>query len=182
MMISASPYKSMGYSRGRHKVVEKPCISLFCLHKGYIPYGEERFPVHLKDSNVDVLEGYSILGSGTSLEIGGYICRSGCGTIGGFVDLPNNKTGLITCAHVVFSSQELEELHSINNFPSDIEVNAFDKSVHTYRVCGRCVAVKFPTCFPHPNVDAALIELHPSIDTFKMRTVSPDQLYSAGMI
>ncbi|XP_056006936.1 uncharacterized protein LOC130050717 [Ostrea edulis] len=163
---------------------EKLCISLFCFHKGYIPFGEERFPKQLGEFEVDVQEGYSVLGSGASLEIGGYICRAGCGSIGGFVDLPNNKTGLITCAHVIFSSKELEELES-NGIPPGIEVKAFDRTAHTYKVCGTCVAAEFPKCFqqatsPQPNVDAALIKLDPVIDTFRLRTVSSDQLYSTG--
>ncbi|XP_056013672.1 uncharacterized protein LOC125673872 isoform X2 [Ostrea edulis] len=183
-MISASPYKSMGYSKGKHRVVEKLCIGLFCFHKGYIPYGEERFPKQLGEFEVDVQEGYCVLGSGASLEIGGYICRAGCGSIGGFVDLPNNKTGLITCAHVIFSSKELEELESMNGIPPGIEAKAFDRTAHTYKVCGTCVAAEFPKSFqqatpPQPNVDAVLIELDPVIDTFRLRTVSSDQLYSA---
>ncbi|XP_056013652.1 uncharacterized protein LOC130052524 [Ostrea edulis] len=184
-MISVSPYKSIGYSKGRHRVVEKLCISLFCFHKGYIPYGEEQFPKQLGEFEVDVYEGYSVLGSGVSLDIGGYICRAGCGSIGGVMDLPNNKTGLITCAHVIFSSKELEKLESKNGIPPDSKVKAFDRTAHTYRVCGKCVAAEFPKCFQHatppqPNVDAALIELDPVIDTFRLPTVSSDQLYSAG--
>jgi hypothetical protein len=186
-MISVSPYKSMGYRIGPHRVVQKQCIRLFCLHKGYVPYGEEQLPKKIGDLEVDVLEGYCVLGSGGSLDIGGYICRDQCGTIGGFVNLPYNKTGLITCAHVIFSSKELEELESINRIPPGIKVEAFDKAAHTYRVCGTCVDAEFPKRLrqpmsPHPNVDAALIELDPAIDTFRLRTVSSDQLHSAGII
>jgi hypothetical protein len=186
-MISASQCKSIGYRKGKHKILKETCINLFCIHKGYIPFREEHFPKQIGDFVVDVLEGCSVFGAGASLEIGGYICRSGCGSIGGFVDLPNNRTGLITCAHVIFSSNELEELESMNGIPPGIEVKAFDRTTHTYKVCGVCAAAEFPKCLkqeipPHPNVDAALIELDPVIDTFRLRTVSSDQLNSAGNV
>ncbi|XP_056007405.1 uncharacterized protein LOC125666233 [Ostrea edulis] len=185
-MISASPYKSVGYSKGKHRVVEKLCISLFCLHKGYIPYGEEQFPKKIRDVEVDVQEGYCYFGAGRSLELGGHIKRLGSGSIGGFVDLPNNNVGLITCAHVVFSPEEL--LNRQITDTSQIEVEAFDKRHHSYIACGKCERAKFPQCYligqpvlkPDSNVDAALIELDKDIDTFEFRAVTSEQLQSAG--
>ncbi|XP_056007785.1 uncharacterized protein LOC125666670 isoform X2 [Ostrea edulis] len=191
-LISASPYKSMGYSKGRHRVVEKLCISLFCLHKGYIPYGEEQFPKKISDVEVDVQEGYCYFGAGRSLELGGHINRLGSGSIGGFVDLPNSKVGLITCAHVVFSSEQLVMLRNGHRPSTNIEVEAFDKGSHSYKVCGKCVRADFPHVYkigtPHlftsaskdPNVDVALIEVDEDINTFEFRAVPSEQLQSAG--
>ncbi|XP_056007396.1 uncharacterized protein LOC125665437 isoform X2 [Ostrea edulis] len=191
-MISASPYKSVGYSKGKHRVVEKLCISLFCLHKGYIPYGEEQFPKKIRDVEVDVQEGYCYFGAGRSLELGGHIKRLMNGSIGGFVDLPNSKVGLITCAHVVFSSEQLMMLRNGQRPSTDIEVEAFDKGSHSYKVCGKCIHADFPHVYkignPHlftsaskdPNVDVALIEVHEDINTFEFRTVPSEQLQSAG--
>ncbi|XP_056007393.1 uncharacterized protein LOC125666144 isoform X3 [Ostrea edulis] len=185
-MISASPYKSVGYSKGKHIVVEKLCISLFCLHKGYIPYGEEQFPKKIRDVEVDVQEGYCYFGAGRSLELGGHIKRLGSGSIGGFVYLPNNKVGLITCAHVVFSSEEM--MNGQLTDTSQIEVEAFDKRHHSYKVCGKCKCAKFPqynmigqpVSKPDPSVDAALIELDQDIDTFEFKAGISEQLQSAG--
>jgi hypothetical protein len=189
-MISASPYKSIGYSKGRHRIVEKLCISLLCIHKGYIPYGEEQFPKKIGEVEVDVQEGYCYFGTQRSLESGGHVKRKvGSGSIGGFVDLPNNKVGLITCAHVVFSSDELLNGQFLDT--SIIEVEAFDKRHHSFSVCGKCITAKFPQCkvigqpalasdSSNASVDAALIDLDQDINTFEFRAVTQEQLQSAG--
>ncbi|XP_062570146.1 uncharacterized protein LOC134232216 [Saccostrea cucullata] len=190
--ISTSPFKSTGYSRGKHRVVQKQCISLLCLHKGYIPLGEREFPKEIHGFEVDIQEGYCSLGRGRSVDAGGHIRRArgmntpGCGSIGGFVDLtndpqnPNRHTaGLITCAHVVFSSDELKiprnELIHILDKDTDFEVEVFDKNQHEFKVCGRIVDACFSAL-----VDAALIQLDPTVSDFQFRATSAEQLLTAG--
>ncbi|XP_062608453.1 uncharacterized protein LOC134270277 [Saccostrea cucullata] len=180
-MISASPYKSIGYSKGKHRVVKKPCILLLCLHKGYIPYGEEEFPRRIGDVEVDVQEGFCNFGNGESIEMGGDIRRKGSksvGTIGGFVSLPFSKIGLITCAHVVLSHEELEKRET-DNHP---EVEAFINSAHSYKVCGKVIDKAFPNLNPleGSSVDAALIEINSSSNVAGFCMVSEEQLRSAG--
>ncbi|XP_062588700.1 uncharacterized protein LOC134250360 [Saccostrea cucullata] len=185
-MISASPYKSIGYSKGKHTIVEKPCILFLCLHKGYIPYGEEEFPRKIRDVEVDVQEGFCRFGNGESIEIGGDIRRKGSksvGTIGGFVNLPESKIGLITCAHVVLSQKELEKRET-DHLP---EVETFINSAHSYKVCGKVINAEFPKpydCNLNPlegsSVDAALIELASSSSGARFLTVTEEQLRSAG--
>ncbi|XP_062615999.1 uncharacterized protein LOC134277689 [Saccostrea cucullata] len=188
-LISASPFKSTGYSKGKHKVVRKPCISLLCLHKGYIPFGEKEFPKQINGFDVDVQEGYCSFGSGRSIDFGGHIRRArgintpGNGSIGGFVDLSNDAVGLITCAHVVFSSDELKisnayiDKYVLDN-DTDLEVEVFDKSQHKFQVCGSIVDKCFPYLSNENSVDAALIQLDPTVNEFEFPVT--DQLYSAG--
>ncbi|XP_061193685.1 uncharacterized protein LOC133201909 [Saccostrea echinata] len=183
-MISASPCKSVGYSKGKHRIVEKPCILLLCLHKGYIPYGEGEFPRKIGDAEVDVQEGFCNFGK--SLEMGGDIRRKGSksvGSIGGFVNLTGSKIGLITCAHVVLSHKELEK-RRLDYLP---EVETFINSAHSYKVCGKVINAEFPKpddCNLNPlegsSVDAALIELTSSSSVAGFLTVTEEQLRSAG--
>ncbi|XP_061193734.1 uncharacterized protein LOC133201963 [Saccostrea echinata] len=185
-MISVSPCKSIGFSKGNHRVVKKPCILFLCLHKGYIPYGEEEFPRQIGDVEVDVQEGFCNFGNGELLEMGGDIRRKGSknvGSIGGFVSLPGSKIGLITCAHVVLSLKELEkrEIDPLN------EVEAFINSAHSYKVCGKVVHAEFPKpevsgvhSPRESSVDAALIELASPSSVAGYRTVTGEQLLSAG--
>ncbi|XP_061193967.1 uncharacterized protein LOC133202208 [Saccostrea echinata] len=190
-LISASPFKSTGYSKGKHRVVEKPCISLLCLHKGYIPFGEREFPKQINGYQVDVQEGYCFLGSGRSIDFGGHIRRAkgintpGNGSIGGFVDLSNDTVGLITCAHVVFSTDELKMPNNeIQNYVLgngiDLNVEVFDKNQHNFQVCGTIVDKCFPLSSYNDSVDAALIKLDPSVNEFGFPITLAHQLYSAG--
>ncbi|XP_061195645.1 uncharacterized protein LOC133203864 [Saccostrea echinata] len=185
-MITASTYKSIGYSAGNHKVVHNVCISLFCKHKGYIPYGEKEFPRRIGNFDVDVLEGYCSFGS---LEIGGHVRRNGgsSGSIGGLVDLPGNKIGFITCAHVLFSPEDL----IFKNFEK-VEIETFEKSAHRFQVCGKVLDAKFPACIycseylptsssrREVSIDAAVVELYQNKERVSFRTVPTDQLLSAG--
>ncbi|XP_062596794.1 uncharacterized protein LOC134258282 [Saccostrea cucullata] len=190
-LISASPYKSSGYLKGKHIIVEKHCISLLCLHKGYIPFGEREFPKQINGFEVDVQEGYCTLGSGRSIDVGGHIRRArgintpGHGSIGGFVDLSNGSVGLITCAHVVFSTDELFKANSeIEDYVlcrnTDLNVEFFDRNEHNFEVCGNIVKKCFPSSVDDISVDAALIELDQSVNEFGFPVVLADQLYLAG--
>ncbi|XP_062578316.1 uncharacterized protein LOC134240240 [Saccostrea cucullata] len=190
-LISVSPFKSTGYLKGKHRIVEKTCISLLCLHKGYIPFGEREFPKQINGFDVDVQEGYCSFGSGRSIDFGGHIRRAkgintpGNGSIGGFVDLPNDTVGLITCAHVVFSSDELIIPNSeIQNYVLargiDLNVEFFDKNHHNFQVCGTIVDKCFPLSSDNTSVDAALIKLDPTVNEYGFPVTLPDQLYSAG--
>ncbi|XP_062610410.1 uncharacterized protein LOC134272176 [Saccostrea cucullata] len=188
-LISASSFKSTGFSKGKHRVVEKPCISLLCLHKGFIPLGEEEFPKQINGFDVDVQEGYCSFGTGRSIDFGGHIRRArgintpGNGSIGGFVDLSDGLVGLITCAHVVFSSDELlipnSEMHNfVLGKGTDLNVEFFDKNQHNFQVCGTIVNKCFPLSSKNNSVDAALIKLDPTVNEFEFPVT--DQLYSAG--
>ncbi|XP_061193827.1 uncharacterized protein LOC133202060 [Saccostrea echinata] len=190
-LISASPYKSSGYPKGKHIIVEKRCISLLCLHKGFIPFGEREFPKQINGFDVDVQEGYCSFGSGRSIDFGGHIRRAkgintpGHGSIGGFVDLSNGSVGLITCAHVVFSTDELFKTNSeIEDYvlcrDTDLKVEFFDKNQHNFQVCGNIVNKCFPTSIDDISVDAALIELDQSVNEFGFPVALADQLYLAG--
>ncbi|XP_062586997.1 uncharacterized protein LOC134248599 [Saccostrea cucullata] len=190
-VISASPYKSSGYSKGKHVIVEKHCFSLLCLHKGFIPFGEREFPKQINGFEVDVQEGYCSLGSGKSIDFGGHIRRArgintpGHGSIGGFVDLPNGSVGLITCAHVVFSTAELFKPYSeiendVLSRNTDLNVEFFDKHEHHFQVCGNIVKKCFPTSNNDISVDAALIELDQSVNKIGFPVALADQLYLAA--
>ncbi|XP_061193695.1 uncharacterized protein LOC133201923 [Saccostrea echinata] len=190
-LISTSPYKSSGYSKGKYIIVEKRYISLLCLHKGFIPFGEVEFPKQINGFDVDVQEGHCSLGSGRSIDFGGHIRRAkgintpGHGSIGGFVDLSNGSTGLITCAHVVFSTDELFKPNSeIEDYvlcrDTDLKVEFFDKNQHNFQVCGNIVKKCFPTSIYDISVDATLIELDQSLNEFGFPVALADQLYLAG--
>ncbi|XP_062596547.1 uncharacterized protein LOC134257998, partial [Saccostrea cucullata] len=190
-LISASPFKSTGYSTGKHRVVKKPCISLLCLHKGHIPLGEREFPKQINGFDVDVQEGYCSFGSGRSIDFGGHIRRArgintpGNGSIGGFVDFSDGSVGLITCAHVVFSTDELKIPNSVmQNYllgiDTDLNVEFFDKNQHNFQVCGTIVDKCFPLSSDIKSVDAALIKLDQTINEFGFPVTLPHQLYSAG--
>ncbi|XP_061193842.1 uncharacterized protein LOC133202077 [Saccostrea echinata] len=190
-LISASPFKSTGYLKGKHRVVEKPCISLLCLHKGYIPIGEREFPKQIHGFGVDVQEGFCFLGSGRSIDFGGHIRRArgintpGNGSIGGFIDLQNDAVGLITCAHVVFSTDELiipnsEIQKYVLGNGIDLKVEFFDKNQHNFQVCGNIVDKCFPLSSNNNSVDAALIKLDPAVNEFGFPLTLANQLYSAG--
>ena len=95
------------------------CIVLYCEWKGYIPRDEKPFPTKLIFTNgsldVDVREGYFSFGPSTKyggvdrfndpLCMGSSIGKKGIfskGSLGLFVDLPNDKQGFLTCCHVLF--------------------------------------------------------------------------------
>ncbi|XP_062578852.1 uncharacterized protein LOC134240788 [Saccostrea cucullata] len=190
-LISASPYKSSGYSKGKHVIIEKHCISLLCLHKGFIPFGEREFPKQINGFEVDVQEGYCLLGSGKSIDFGGHIRRArgvnnpGNGSIGGFVDLPDGSVGLITCAHVVFSTDELNVPNTeLENYVTcrgtDFKAEFFDKNKHKFQVCGNIVDKRFPLSMNDNAIDAALIKLDPTVNEFGFPVALASQLYSAG--
>ncbi|XP_062569478.1 uncharacterized protein LOC134231532 [Saccostrea cucullata] len=178
-MISASPYKSIGYSKGKHKISKGPCVLLLCLHKGYIPYGEEEFPRKIGGFEVDIQEGSCMLGIGGSLEIGGHIRRKGSKSAG-FVN-NNGKIGLITCAHGVLALHELKN-RTIDRHNNADEVEAFVRKSRSFKVCGKIVTAEFPKnneaieC----SVDAAFIELDSSFSVAGFRNVPAEQLISAG--
>ena len=88
---------------------DKPevCIVLYVHVKGIIPFGEDPFPNELGGYPVEILEGIFYFAAdpkgyiqslmmGCSVESG----HGMCGSIGGFVKLPDDSLGCLTACHV----------------------------------------------------------------------------------
>ena len=175
-IIACSERKSVGFA-GDHRVFHQPCYVLFCHCKSLIPYGENQFPKFIEGLPTDVREGYFEFGSNQQIQIGKSILRRDIrktGTIGGFVDLDNNQTGLITCAHTFYSLSELRS----QSLPLEIPVStAFDEEDF-----GKITRAVFTPDDPGTvSVDAALVKLwygNTAISNFP--EISQIQLDAAG--
>ena len=97
---------------------------MFCSLKGYLPDGEQLFPHSIGGLPVDVREGYVVdcvnrgcndfndpLGLGCRISIRG---ENKSGAIGLFTE-SQSRIGCTTCAHVVFSPQQLKSYFSSGN-------------------------------------------------------------------
>ncbi|XP_033762135.1 uncharacterized protein LOC117343755 [Pecten maximus] len=193
-------------------------IILHCSHKGYIPLESNIFPTELTCQNgampVAVLEGEFQLGPYSKpsvsssiwgypirisehilLKIGMELCISDNvnrlaneGTLGIFVDMGNHKTGFITCAHLLHTTDIKNGKHPIY-FPQqrhsaeacaqpdhsgdvsrqEEDMDVDDEPVDEYNwtitnaipwECGKVVRAVFDTTL-ETGIDAALIEIDP---------------------
>ena len=175
-IIATSTQKSVGF-RYNYNVFHQPCYVLFCHCKSLIPYGESLFPESIDGIPTDVREGYFTFGSNQQIQIGTSILRRDvpkAGTIGGFVDLENGKTGLITCAHCFYSLEELRN----RNLPTNLPVStAFEEEDF-----GEVTRATFTPDDPsRVSVDAALVELHDGNTAVGMfPEISNNHLQGAG--
>ena len=177
-MIMGSAFKSTGFGTEDHVIVRKACVTLYCYHKGYVPFGEESFPDKIGEYDTDVREGYCCFAA-NPLNIGDGISkrRSQIGTLGGFVDLPDGRKGLITCAHVLHSASDLKN----ERFGIGHSVSHLDGT--TLREIGKIKKAVFTTDKPSEvSVDAALVEINPDVSISGHFTdVQTHQLYDLGM-
>ena len=157
---------------------KQPCVTLYCLSKGYIPIDEEPFPRKLGSAVVDVREGYFLLGTNTRrgevndrndpLCMGssiGHARKQSAGTLGLFVDIPattESAVGFITCSHVLFDCVGRGTFTFIKDTvnpekvtqPSTIEFCRW-----TDTVCGEIERAVFEPSFNPCSVDAALVKV-----------------------
>ena len=142
-----------------------------------IPYGESQFPKYIEGFPTDVREGYFNFGSNQQIQIGKSILRRGipkAGTIGGFVDLDHDQTGLITCAHTFYSLSELRR----RNLSTDISVSTALSKEDFGQVTRAVFSPDDPSTV---SVDAALVKLrdgNTAISNFP--EISHIQLDAAG--
>ena len=160
-MISVTSQKSIGFGREKHCIIIENCIALLCDHKGFIPVGELNFPSRIGDLKTDVREGYCCFAS-NELKLGETIKRARIGksgSLGVFVDMSNGQKGIITCAHVLHT---LDELRS-RSYAKDESVLKVTES--TEFVIGTIQEAVFTPNIPSEiSVDAALVRLHSNID------------------
>lgn len=177
--ISMSPVRSR--EKGKH-IEHCPCIAIYCSSKGYIPFGEAKFPTHLFSEGskvvVDVREGFFQFGphayaTSNSNEFHPKL-KMGCqfrvegmlssGTIGPFVEF-NGGLAFLTCAHNVrgidpsgyyhdYSQQPLCEQPLYVEQPPSVTFS-FSHPPPTYR----CGSVAMATFSPQrsSSVDAAVV-------------------------
>ncbi|XP_033728041.1 uncharacterized protein LOC117317349 [Pecten maximus] len=181
-IISVSP---LIYRENGAKIIDKPCIELYCSTKGVVPLGELEFPKQLYVDegdyiDVDVHEGYFMLGGYDSipsivrhptLKMGCDIGRSTVdasgqppsftsGTHGPFVKF-NNKIGFLTCAHVVFNDPSTSPYNDYQYDGNDkIEVTQPSVDVKMFKdpACGHVHRAIFNPQLD-PSVDVAVIEI-----------------------
>ncbi|XP_021359547.1 uncharacterized protein LOC110454394 [Mizuhopecten yessoensis] len=149
------------------KAFRDNCIVLCCKFKGFLTEKEEEFPRVLRCKDicfpVDVREEYIVLTSQPSdklkpLACGGIITGSCvdnkvCGTIGPFVELPNQKTGFITCAHVLDNNPAFGVQSGRNHI-----VYQPQKDSNADSLCGEVVKMTFKPS-ADPSIDAAVVKI-----------------------
>lgn len=73
-IVLSSPFKSVGFRQRdleQWKIKEMKCLHLYCRVKGFIPVGEDHFPVHCNGLPTDVIEGSSQLCS--NIKVGSQV-------------------------------------------------------------------------------------------------------------
>ncbi|XP_053382073.1 uncharacterized protein LOC128549458 [Mercenaria mercenaria] len=163
-MISASPFKSRGFMKGKHTLERKDCVVLYVHVKGLIPVQETCFPDVLDGFPVDVREAVIQLYAGgqpsdrhDQLKMGcaiGPQDRKCTGTLGGFVDIAEHGLCAITCAHVVIEEDNLKSkvLKETICFQPSIEYSNSKR-------CGKVVNHCFSTRSEEKSLDVAVIKL-----------------------
>ncbi|KAK3104578.1 hypothetical protein FSP39_005305 [Pinctada imbricata] len=172
-----------------------PCIVFYCLSKGFIPIDEEPFPTELTfrmgTLKTDVREGYFTLGPTTMrgypdsfndpICMGSNIgnqCRDASGSLGLFVDLPNNGKGFLTCCHVLFDCVKPREFSYSHIYDNEVQhviqpgKSAFCSNTDT--ACGEILQAKFCPGRSPVSVDAALVKVNrriPLTGHFVIKTV-----------
>ncbi|XP_045161609.2 uncharacterized protein LOC123526501 isoform X2 [Mercenaria mercenaria] len=122
-VISGSQFRSVGYGRGSHEILDTPCIVLNVHYKGYIPIDEEPFSSEYDGVKVDVREDVFILYNQTAQEkhdnlkygclISGEKDESGrpAGTLSGFAIHPEYGLCGLSCSHTLLSPSELNKIN-----------------------------------------------------------------------
>jgi len=157
-MIHPSSFKSTKFFTVDSTIVQIPCIALYCKVKGIIPLGERAFPNVIGDLNTDVREGYVIFGQDHLLRPGTEFCCTSSmksGTIGGFVELEDGSTALITASHILVTS---DKLGNDSNFNPTILIS---RGSNQADIIGKVIRGRFWNANPNESsVDAALIRIN----------------------
>ncbi|XP_062588290.1 uncharacterized protein LOC134249956 [Saccostrea cucullata] len=189
-LISASGVKSKGFDLGEGRPPTKlNTVVIYCRIKGIIPLGESMFPKHIGGFPVDVRESVVSFAAGhEGLRMGERIEPTGentFGTLGGFINIDDNRLGFITCAHVVCPT--IRDPSSISDY-----INHTNPSVSILKENGRQMHIGktlhgifnlHQTC--DMSIDAALVELtdkdkFPETGHFSDRRLTQETLQKAG--
>ncbi|XP_021359678.1 uncharacterized protein LOC110454492 isoform X3 [Mizuhopecten yessoensis] len=170
--ISTSPVKSWWNG---DIVRDEACIVIYCSSKGFVPFGEEKFPKLLTVGEVtastDIREGYFQFGPyayATSrssdihdrLKMGcqfGVEGGSSSGTIGPIVNL-NGKMAFLTCAHIIYGINENGYRHDDSRYDIYIEQPSSTNFGSTGNRCGKVKRAVFDPDLPS-SVGAAVVEI-----------------------
>ena len=184
-MVTPCQIKSINFGR-EHKVLIEPCIVLYCRSKGEIPLAEKEFPKELCGYKTDVREGVCSFGVGSPLKHGQplfvqnipHLGGNVIGTLGGFVELDDNRKAILTCAHIFFTNSQLlcnKNLSADNKF-----VKSEDNQ--TTPPCGKVLKVRFQHGrSQQTSVDASLIELlEPFQPDFQLLPHTESQINPSG--
>ncbi|XP_060571315.1 uncharacterized protein LOC132729552 [Ruditapes philippinarum] len=122
-VILPSLVKSVGYETGTLDIKQVPCIAIYVAVKGCIPLNETPFPKYIEGFPTDVLEGefepfvkgpneyHKHLKNGLAIHAKVFNGEGILGgTLGGFIDHPMHGLCGITCAHIIYSADELMEI------------------------------------------------------------------------
>lgn len=183
-LVNFSSVKSVGYESKERKLERTACVVLYCQVKNFLPFGESEFPKSIDGYPVDVREAMCTFASNSSCigdRIGSdNITKSG--TLGAFIDLPG-KTGFLTCAHVLYSTEHLKR-RDFKTVSEKIQIYVTDKrQAHHNRKIGEVQTATFSHGDPNKtSVDAALVEMveRCQIDAQFSETYTDDQLRNAG--
>ena len=168
-VVSASKIKSVNHGREDALYAETMCIALYVDAKGVVPIHEELLPTQLDEIPVDVREGtFKTYGKKPSdyhekLLMGCQIVTDykTCGTLGGFIQIENNKLACLTCCHVFVTPESISDLKRDDALkkgvyqpcPAEPECPADPK-------IGQLVKwLRYPGDENNIGVDAALIEI-----------------------
>ncbi|XP_033725369.1 uncharacterized protein LOC117315330 [Pecten maximus] len=148
------------------KALREDCIVLCCKFKGFLSGDEDEFPRILKCAGicfpVDVREDHTVsLANNPSdmlepLACGGRIsgsCKANrvYGTIGPFVQLPDQETGFITCAHIIDNNPRFGVVQDHNHL-------IYQPERSTDYLCGEVVKMAFKPS-SYPSMDAAIVKV-----------------------
>ncbi|XP_052084311.1 uncharacterized protein LOC127721578 [Mytilus californianus] len=157
-LICKSSFKSTGFLKEKHKVIEQSCFQLYCKRKGLIPIGENHFPSSFNGLITDVLEGSPHFLS--QLKIGNQVGTDEYkrGTLGGFVQVRGDKA-FLTCLHVFLSADELASDNLSLDDEKTLPVKLYRKNEHPL-ICGKIRDIAFEVDNEkETSIDAALVEI-----------------------
>ncbi|XP_061185256.1 uncharacterized protein LOC133193326 [Saccostrea echinata] len=189
-LISASSVKSIGYDSTSPKPpIKMKTVVIYCRVKGIIPFGESMFPKHIGGFQVDVRESVVSFAAGhEGLRMGDRIEPTGdksFGTLGGFINIDDNRLGFITCAHVVCPSSEnpssiLDYIYNTKPSVSILKENGRQKEIG---IALQGVFNLHETS--NTSIDAALVELtekdkFPETGHFSEKNLTQESLQQAG--
>ncbi|XP_021359653.1 uncharacterized protein LOC110454474 [Mizuhopecten yessoensis] len=170
--ISTSPVKSCWNG---DIVRDEACIVIYCSSKGYVPFGEDKFPKLLTVGEViastDIREGYFQFGpyayaTSRSSDIHDRL-KMGCqfgveggstsGTIGPVVNL-NGEMAFLTCAHIIYGIDQNGYTFDDSGCDIYIEQPSSTNFGSTGNRCGKVKRAVFRPNLPS-SVDAAVVEI-----------------------
>lgn len=181
-IVSPSLKKSRQFGKADAEISDELCIALYVHIKGLIPIAEEPFPTKIGEFHTDVLEGGFRLFHGgpfdyhDQLKIGLAIhanIRDNkgdriFGTLGGFLDNTSDGICALTCAHIVLTPYEMQQLITCNqmNFKKE-DRKVFQSDSQAF---GHLLSAFYRTGdINSSGIDAALIHIkqrHPKDGSF----------------